>query len=341
VRLASDDKWEVRLEVAQHLLDLPDADAARVAEQLVEDDNAYVRKAAQRAVDRRRRCSRAATAQQKDSERLARDLRRIVAEVGTPVTDRLLRFCQRQNEQFAAAVMHELRGIVTSLKSACQAVMAEATPSRKTARLREFLALLENTVNDMAAFTKPVPLERRRERLRDVIVEAVEVARENVRKCGLDPAAVLVQVDVSEAIVLLMARHLILMALANVIKNAHEAFATGQSPLRNGRITIRSEVRDRAIGIVIADNGFGMSGDDLAAIRDFRPGRRNKCKRYGTGYGLPIAARNLAAHDGTLAIESRENAGTTVVITLPLTCDDEENHHDHARTDRRRRSTHR
>jgi hypothetical protein len=34
-------------------------------------------------------------------------------------------------------------------------------------------------------------------------------------------------------------------------------------------------------------------------------------------YGLPIAARNVAAHGGLLRLESREDEGTTVTILLP------------------------
>ncbi len=338
--LASDPKWEVRVQVAEHLPVLPDDDFACLADRLAADPNAFVCKAAKRALDQRRRSFRAAAVQRKDSERLVRDLRKLAADEGEPIVDRLLRICQRQNEQFVGAVLHDLRGILTYLKASCQAVMAETKPSRKVARLRDDLSLLENTVNDMAAFSKPAPLKRRRERLRDVVVEAVEVARENVRKRGVDADSASVQVDVGEGIVLPMARHLIVMALANVIKNAHEAVATGKGT-PHGTITIRSEVRDRTVAIVIADDGLGMSEDELAEVAAFRPGRRNKRKRHSTGYGLPIASRNLAAHDGTVAIDSREDAGTSVTITLPLECNDEENRHEHTGTGRRRRSAHR
>jgi DNA repair ATPase RecN len=37
-----------------------------------------------------------------------------------------------------------------------------------------------------------------------------------------------------------------------------------------------------------------------------------------TGFGLPIAARNVATHGGTLAIQSREGIGTTVTLTIPM-----------------------
>jgi signal transduction histidine kinase len=45
---------------------------------------------------------------------------------------------------------------------------------------------------------------------------------------------------------------------------------------------------------------------------------RNETKKQSTGYGLPIAARNFAAHGGTMELESRENEGTAVTMRLPL-----------------------
>ncbi len=340
-QLAGDTKWEVRLEVAQHLLLLPEEDFSRLAERLAADPTAFVRQAATQALRQRKQCDKASTVRQQDSERLAQDIRRLEAEVGKPVMDRLFRICQRQNEQFVGAVMHDLRGILASLKASGVAVLAEAKPAPRAARLRDNLALLEQTVNDMQAFTKPAPPKRRRGRLRDVVQKAVETAREDVRKCGMDPAAISVEVDVSEAIVLPMVRHLMLMALTNVIKNAHEAFATGQGPLRTGKITIRSEVRNGAVVVLVTDDGLGMSPDELAEITKFRPGRRNHRKRHSTGYGLSIAVRNLAAHDGTIAIESQEDVGTTVTITLPLTSPDEDDSHEYTSPDRRRRPAHR
>jgi signal transduction histidine kinase len=71
------------------------------------------------------------------------------------------------------------------------------------------------------------------------------------------------------------------------------------------------------IEIAVADNGMGMSEDELEVIRRFVPGGTSK-KRDGSGYGLPIARRRVRDHRGDLRIESRLNEGTTVTITLPV-----------------------
>jgi len=38
----------------------------------------------------------------------------------------------------------------------------------------------------------------------------------------------------------------------------------------------------------------------------------------GAGIGLPLAARLVELHDGTLSVESTPGAGTKVLIALPL-----------------------
>jgi hypothetical protein len=57
-----------------------------------------------------------------------------------------------------------------------------------------------------------------------LVAEALELTRDSVRKAKLDPELVSVQQDVPESIVVPLARHQIVIALANVLKNAYEAF---------------------------------------------------------------------------------------------------------------------
>ena len=61
-----------------------------------------------------------------------------------------------------------------------------------------------------------------------------------------------------------------------------------------------------------------MSQQDLVECRRLLPGRRNKSKRFSTGYGLSIAARNVAGHGGSIDIESQEGEVTVISIRLPL-----------------------
>jgi signal transduction histidine kinase len=121
---------------------------------------------------------------------------------------------------------------------------------------------------------------------------------------------------VPESIVVPLARHQIVIALANVLKNAYEAFQC-KGTMRPGAIRIAASTCHKWITLTIEDTGQGICDEELRTPLLLTPGRRNKSKRHSTGYGLPIAARNVAAHGGLLRLESREDEGTTVTILLP------------------------
>lgn len=65
--------------------------------------------------------------------------------------------------------------------------------------------------------------------------------------------------------------------------------------------------------ISMKDNGKGMSKETLEKIyNDFFT-----TKETGTGIGIPYIKEIIELHNGTLTYKSRENKGTTVLITLP------------------------
>ena len=104
-------------------------------------------------------------------------------------------------------------------------------------------------------------------------------------------------------------------ALGNLIDNAIAGTPEG------GRIVI--EIRkapdgaDWSMEIGIADNGRGMTSQELArALGGLAPGKEGAPERR-TGLGIPLARQLVEAHDGTLEIASRKGAGTTATIRLP------------------------
>jgi len=83
-----------------------------------------------------------------------------------------------------------------------------------------------------------------------------------------------------------------------------------------GTIRVTADREEDGIRLVIEDTGLGLTEDELADVRQFIPGRSSK-GRLGTGFGLPIARRNIQTNGGDLRIESCLDKGTQITVWLP------------------------
>ena len=110
-------------------------------------------------------------------------------------------------------------------------------------------------------------------------------------------------------------RMLLREALLNVVSNAAEACApaVGSVVVRVRSVVSPGGVTAPIIELVVVDTGPGIPRAHLGRL--FVPGFTTK--ETGSGVGLAIAERVVAAHHGRITIESEEGRGTTVTITLP------------------------
>ena len=95
---------------------------------------------------------------------------------------------------------------------------------------------------------------------------------------------------------------------ANLLFNAAQAMSAG------GAVHVAADSDGDDAHVTIADSGGGISATNLTKLET----PFFSTKADGTGLGLPIARQIVAAHGGSLAIESREPHGTTVRVRLPL-----------------------
>lgn len=100
-------------------------------------------------------------------------------------------------------------------------------------------------------------------------------------------------------------------ALYNIVNNAIPEVAPGGSVTIEGRL----EAADGQVCLTVRDTGRGMPPE----IRDsLFSGRAISRKEGGTGLGTRIVKDAVDLHGGTITVESREGAGTTFHIRLPL-----------------------
>jgi signal transduction histidine kinase len=101
----------------------------------------------------------------------------------------------------------------------------------------------------------------------------------------------------------------------NVIDNAAQAMSGIDKIASNGRIVVTTAARLNVFELVIADNGPGISPENLAKV--FEP--LFSTKSFGTGLGLPMVKQVIGQHDGTVDIASTPGKGTKITIRLPHT----------------------
>jgi signal transduction histidine kinase len=110
-------------------------------------------------------------------------------------------------------------------------------------------------------------------------------------------------------------RMLLREAMLNVISNAAEACAPqgGEVSVRVRSVASPAGGTAPIVELVVADTGPGIPRAHLGRL--FVPGFTTK--ETGSGVGLAIAERVVAAHHGRITVDSEEGRGTTITITLP------------------------
>ncbi len=108
-------------------------------------------------------------------------------------------------------------------------------------------------------------------------------------------------------------------AISNIISNSIKFNKVG------GTITIKNEIQNGWLNIIIEDNGHGMQNSKIESIfKPFNKSRKESIiNQEGARLGLPIANSLINVHDGNISLKSAVGKGTTVTISIPLISSEE------------------
>jgi len=314
--LARHPKWEVRQEVALAALHVPTEVFDRIIAPLVDDENTWVREAAQRARSRRRAMSRASARRDLPTGRLPRRLAEVEARFGPAARAAARRAATEHAHDVIRLEHHELNRVMTPLELgvnrlretlAAGAVDREAFLAGLT-QAHERVDLLRGIIRSIREWVEDVRLELAPENLGAMVEEALALVRDRLPE-GAQPLQADVAVPASISVE--AARHRLVQALSNLFENAVEAY---QGVPRPPRVRVEAQRLGGDVQLTIADEGCGMTALRLAdAFEMFATSKVN-----GTGVGLPVARRIIEdEHGGTIRLTSREGRGTTAWVTIP------------------------
>ena len=189
--------------------------------------------------------------------------------------------------------------------------MVESTPSGAAVDARVYLTALQGEirrlstlVNNFLSYARPHQPRFESKDLNAILRDLAVFLRPEFENrkltLHLDLSAYLPPVDLDEA--------LIRQAMMNLLINASQVLKEG------GTVTVTTRVGPQGEAIVtVEDDGPGIPPADRERIFDVFFSSRGG----GTGLGLPIAARIMQAHGGSIAVESEVGKGARFILTLP------------------------
>jgi signal transduction histidine kinase len=218
---------------------------------------------------------------------------------------------RRLQEEFVGIVAHELRTPLTALRGYLQMLNRHMVdPSERPMlplaieqadRLHHLVdELFDVTLAGRGGLTvhaAPTPLA-------DVIRDTVEIAQ------GLSDRQKLRVEELDKGIVVFADRARLQQVLLNLLSNA--LVHASESP----EVVVRLRRLRRRAEVEIEDHGPGIPRELQTKL--FRRFERTSTARRGLGLGLYISREIVAAHGGTIDVDSEPGEGTIFTLRLPL-----------------------
>jgi excisionase family DNA binding protein len=234
-------------------------------------------------------------------------------------------------DEFLGSISHDLRTPLTSITGLSQLLLRQASrgPTTESERVTKALQQVDASAARMAAMIdelldltrlesgRPLSLNRAStdalELVRRVVGQHQRGAGEHRLTLDTDLAALAVCWDSAR-----MAR-----VLSNLLSNAVKYSPDG------GAIVVRlsSEQVDGQpwLRLTVEDQGLGIPAADLPHVFERFHRAGNVQGRFkGSGIGLAGSKQIVEQHGGTIVVESRENAGTSVTVCLPCAFTEED-----------------
>jgi signal transduction histidine kinase len=212
--------------------------------------------------------------------------------------------------ELAASMAHEIRNPLAAILNATAllddgAVLTADERASTLVALRTEARRLNRILTDFLKFARPQPARVSLGDIRDVLEHVGGLIRDDRRraarvdvKVGIDPTVPRFAFD----------RDQVIQVLWNVALNGVEAM-NGR-----GRLAIEATRQNGAVALTVTDTGPGIAPERRARVFEpFYSGKPN-----GTGLGLTIAERIVAAHGGRIEIDSRPGQGTRVTLLFPV-----------------------
>ncbi|MDZ4847676.1 MAG: HAMP domain-containing sensor histidine kinase [Pirellulaceae bacterium] len=312
-----DTRWQVRREVACALRVVPEELFQSIAARLREDSSALVKNNVRRVSKEREELQRKLGYTQRSVDEIVDRRETFERRFGVAALKLSDKLHDQLLQLIVGSMLHDIKSILTPLTYLShESVGHRGNDSDRFRDIRKSVDFLNRSIRDMEDFVRPLAIDRTRECLADLVKDATEIAKWTAEQREVSTKKIRLLIDVPRSINLKMDRHLMVIAIANLVTNAYESFQWCD-PQRRFEIRLAALSLENEVTLKIEDNGMGISKEEMISRSHFVPGRLNKSKIHSTGFGLANASRYFIAHGGYLRLFSKEDEGTTATIHLP------------------------
>lgn len=212
--------------------------------------------------------------------------------------------------RMAAGLAHEIRNPLGSISGSIQ-LLKEALPGELRPPHDRLMAIilretgrLNGIITNFLSYASPTMKTVPGVNLGTLVADEISLFRNDPRYAG----KVAVELAVDGEIRLTCDPEGIKQVVWNLMLNAAQALPDG------GTVSIGARRAGDGCELSVADNGCGMDDEETKVI--FEPFYTTK--EGGTGLGLPMVAKIVEAHGGTIVVESAKGKGSTFIVRLPL-----------------------
>lgn len=267
----------------------------------------------QRVREQRNRYQQAARELEQSYEKLTEQTERLLEmEDQLRTSDRLAVL-----GELTASLAHEVRNPLGSIRGTVDILRREYKPGSKQLEFFQILIKEVNRLNGVVenylGMAKPKHQRMGDQNVVDIIQTVVDLVSTKARKEKIE----VIVVKPAKAITVFTDENLLRQVLLNVILNAMASIENG------GRVVVSPSLKEggKAEGVLrqefasirVSDTGKGIPASEIETV--FKPFYTTKAE--GTGLGMAIAKRAVQQLKGEIKLESKEDVGTTVIITVP------------------------
>lgn len=225
---------------------------------------------------------------------------------------------QEQQVRFMEVISHQYRTPLASIRSNVDSIgLSLASDDQvnrgRIQRIRRGVARLVEVLELNLTRSRLQGPAFRADRVPQVLGAIVEAAAARARDLTQDADIVVESSPAAAGARIIADADMLGIAIVNLIENAVK-FSPGPAP----RVTVSCVIEAGRAVIAVSDSGIGIPSAEIDKVAERFARASNASDIEGTGLGLSLVRRIVAAHGGEVAISSEEGVGTTVRIHLPL-----------------------